>query len=230
MPQAYRNLTRLDHNQSKRSHMPKPKVLVADDHVILAQGLSALLRNDFELTGIARDGHELIELAKTAKPDVIVTDISMPTLNGVDAVRQLQSQGITAKVIVLTQHKDPQIAAEAFRAGVSGFLVKQAAGEELVSAIREVLQGRSYLTSLIAKDLITVLVSRPGEGGNGLTPRQREILQLFAEGKTAKEVATSLKISVRTAEGHKYEIMEALGVKTSAELVQHAIRLGLIPV
>jgi DNA-binding NarL/FixJ family response regulator len=210
--------------------MPKPKVLVADDHVILAQGLSALLRNDFELTGIARDGHELIELAKTAKPDVIVTDISMPTLNGVDAVRQLQSQGITAKVIVLTQHKDPQIAAEAFRAGVSGFLVKQAAGEELVSAIREVLQGRSYLTSLIAKDLITVLVSRPGEGGNGLTPRQREILQLFAEGKTAKEVATSLKISVRTAEGHKYEIMEALGVKTSAELVQHAIRLGLIPV
>jgi DNA-binding NarL/FixJ family response regulator len=155
----------------------------------------------------------------------------MPSLNGVDAVRQHRNQGVTAKVIVLTQHRDPKIAAEAFRAGVSGFLVKQAAGEELVAAIREVLQGRSYLTTLIAKDLLTVLLEAQGKASeekSELTARQREILQLFAEGKTAKEVASLLNISTRTAEGHKYEIMEALGAKTSAELVQHAIRLGLI--
>jgi DNA-binding NarL/FixJ family response regulator len=213
--------------------MPKPRVLIADDHVILAQGLALLLGEAFELAGMARDGHELVELADRVKPDVIVTDVSMPSLNGMEAVRQLRSRGITAKVIVLTQHKDPQIAAEAFRAGVSGFLIKQTAGEELVIAIREVLQGRSYLTSLIAKDLITLLLdsqSKVEDGKSKLTPRQREILQLFAEGKTAKEVAASLSISVRTAEGHKYEIMEALGAKTSAELVQHAIRMGLISV
>jgi|SRR5215471_15575320 len=213
--------------------MPKPRVLIADDHVILAQGLALLLGDAFELAGMARDGHELVELADRVKPDVIVTDVSMPSLNGMEAVRQLRSRGITAKVIVLTQHKDPQIAAEAFRAGVSGFLIKQTAGEELVIAIREVMQGRSYLTSLIAKDLITLLLdsqNKVEDGKSKLTPRQREILQLFAEGKTAKEVAASLSISVRTAEGHKYEIMEALGAKTSAELVQHAIRLGLISV
>lgn len=213
--------------------MPKPLVLVADDHVIVGQGLLALLREDFEVVGLARDGHELVQLAKETKPDVIITDISMPSLNGMDAVRQLRNHEIAAKVIVLTQHKDPQIAVEAFRAGASGFLVKQAAGEELVTAIREVLQGRAYLTTLIAKDLITVLLDaqgKPGEGKSRLTPRQREILQLYAEGKTAKEVASSLNISVRTAEGHKYEIMEAIGVKTTAELVQHAIRLGLVSV
>jgi DNA-binding NarL/FixJ family response regulator len=213
--------------------MARPKVLIADDHVILAQGLVALLRDDFEVVGIARDGRELLEFVKLFQPDVIVTDISMPSLNGMDAVRQLRTQGTHAKVIVLTQHKDAHIAAEAFRAGVSGFLIKQAAGEELISAIREVLQGRSYLTTLIAKDLITILLEaqdKPTEPRSKLTPRQREILQLFAEGKTAKEVASSLNISVRTAEGHKYEIMEALEAKTSAELVQHAIRLGLISV
>ena len=211
--------------------MPKPSVLVADDHMILAQGLAALLRDDFELVGLARDGRELVELARLTNPDVIVTDISMPLLNGLDAVRQLRSDGVTAKVIILTQHKDPHIAAEAFRAGISGFLLKQAAGEELVAAIGEVLQGRSYVSTLIAKDFIGMFLDNPGNGKEGnskITLRQREILQLFAEGKTAKEVAAALNISVRTAEGHKYEIMEALGAKSSAELVQHAIRLGLI--
>ena len=214
-------------------NIAKPRVLLADDHAILAEGLSLLLRDDFELVGSARNGRELVELAKQSKPDVIVTDISMPSLNGLDAVRQLRSQGVTAKVIVLTQHQDPSIAAEAFRSGVSGFLVKQAVGEELVQAIREVLKGRYYLTTLIAKDLIGLLLeaqNTEGEGKAKLTSRQREILQLFAEGRTAKEVASSLDISVRTAEGHKYEIMEALSAKTSAELVQHAIRLGLISI
>ena len=213
--------------------MPKPRVLLADDHLVFAHGLVALLRDDFELVGMARDGYELMDLATKLRPDVIVADISMPSLNGMEGVYQLRCQGVTAKLIALTQDSDPQLAAEAFRAGVSGFLVKQTADEELVGAIRHVLQGRSYLTTLITKDLITVLLQaqgKPAEGKSRLTPRQCEILQLFAEGKTAKEVASAVNISVRTAEGHKYGIMEALGVKTSAELVHHAIRLGLISV
>jgi DNA-binding NarL/FixJ family response regulator len=213
--------------------MPKPKVLVADDHVIFAQGLAALLRDTFDVVGLARDGRELVDLAQKCRPDVIVTDISMPLLNGVDAVRRLRSDGIAAKVIVLTQHRDAQIAVEAFRAGASGFLIKQAAGEELEAAIREVMQGRTYLTSWVAGDLIAALLdaqTKVDAVKDPLTPRQREILQLFAEGRTAKEVAASLSISVRTAEGHKYEIMEALGARTGAELVQHAIRLGLISI
>lgn len=210
--------------------MPKPKVLIADDHLIVAQGLAALLRDEFDLLGVARDGHELVELATKLTPDVIVADISMPSLNGIDAMRQLRKHGVAARVILLTQHKDPRIAAEAFRAGASGFLVKQSAGDELITAIHEALQGRTYLTSLIAKDLIMLLLQTQAKQGNNteLTPRQREILQLLTEGKTAKEAASALNISVRTVEGHKYEIMETLGVKSSAELVQHAIRLGLI--
>jgi DNA-binding NarL/FixJ family response regulator len=208
-------------------------VLIADDHLIVAQGLAALLRDEFDLVGVARNGHELVELARQLTPDVVVADISMPSLNGIDALRQLRKQGVGAKVILLTQHKDPRIAAEAFRAGALGFLIKQSAGDELVTAIYEALQGRTYLTSLIAKDLITLLLQsqakQPGEKSE-LTPRQREILQLLTEGKTAKEVAAALNISVRTVEGHKYEIMETLGVKSSAELVQHAIRLGLISI
>lgn len=213
-----------------KKSMQKPRVLIADDHAMVAEGLSLLLREDFELVGSARDGAELIELAKQTRPDVIVTDISMPLLNGIDAARQMRGHGVAAKIIILTQHKDPHIAAEAFRAGVSGFLLKHAAGEELAEAIREVVKGRSYLTPLIAKDLLSLLLDTPPQenGHSNLTARQREILQLFAEGRTAKEVAASLGISVRTAEGHKYEIMGILGAKTSAELVQHAIRLGLV--
>jgi DNA-binding NarL/FixJ family response regulator len=211
--------------------VPRTTVLLADDHVIVAQGLASLLKADFDLVGIVRDGRELLETARHLKPDVIVTDISMPLLNGVDAVRQLRSEGMHSKVLILTQHTDIHYAVEAFRAGVSGYLLKQSAGEELTLAIQEVLQGRAYLTPLIAKDLITVLMEAQEKGTPGgprLTPRQREILQLVGEGKTAKEIASVLNISTRTAEGHKYELMQALGAKTTAELVQHAIRLRLV--
>jgi DNA-binding NarL/FixJ family response regulator len=214
-----------------RDIMPRITVLLADDHTIIAQGLASLLSESFEVVGTASDGRELIELARKLKPVVIITDISMPLLNGLDAVNQLRSEGIQAKVIVLTQHKEPQFAVEAFRAGVSGYLLKQGAGEELVKAVQEVAQGRFYLTGLITRDLISVLLAARGKDSaaeRSLTSRQREILQLIAEGRTAKEIAGILNISTRTVEGHKYEIMEALGVKTSAELVQQAIRLGLI--
>jgi DNA-binding NarL/FixJ family response regulator len=212
--------------------MSRITVLLADDHVIVAEALSSLLRENFDLIGTVRDGRALLEAASERRPDVIVTDISMPLLNGLDAIRQLRRHGVASKVIVLTQHSETHYAVEAFRAGVSGYLLKMSAGEELVTAIQEAMQGRTYLTPLIAKDLISVLMEAHAEQKEGpeLTPRQREVLQLIAEGKTAKEVANILKISTRTAEGHKYEIMEALGVKTTAELVQAAIRLKLVEI
>jgi DNA-binding NarL/FixJ family response regulator len=212
--------------------MPSPRVLLADDHKILAQGLQLILGDAFTFVGTVADGHALVEAAVRLKPDVVVTDISMPVLNGLDAVRQFRSKGVEAKVVFLTMHADPTLAAEAFRAGGSAFLLKDSAGEELVQAIREILQGRVYLTPRIAKDMISVLMEAKGERTeeNKLTNRQREVLQLIAEGKTMKEVAGILNISPRTAETHKYEMMQVLAVKTTAELIQHAIRLRLVNV
>jgi DNA-binding NarL/FixJ family response regulator len=212
--------------------MPSIKVLLADDHQILAEGLASLLKDAFELVGTVRDGRALLEAAARLKPDVIVTDISMPLLNGLDAIRQFRHSGIEAKVIVLTMHADAHLAAEAFSAGASGFLLKQSAGDELIAAIREIVQGRAYLTPLIAKDMITVLMEakRDPEGESQLTGRQREVLQLIAEGRTMKEIAGILNISARTAETHKYEMMQSLGVRTSAELIQYAIRMRLVSI
>jgi DNA-binding NarL/FixJ family response regulator len=212
--------------------MNSTKVLLADDHVIVAQGLELLLKDSFNLVGTVRDGRALLEAAARLKPDVIIADISMPLLNGLDAVRQLKSDGLEAKVIILTMHADPHLAADAFRAGASAFVLKNSAGEELIQAIHEILQGRAYVTPLIAKDMITVLMEAKSEGGSEakLTSRQREVLQLVAEGRTMKEVAGILNISARTAETHKYEMMSVLGVRTTAELIQYAIRLRLVSV
>jgi DNA-binding NarL/FixJ family response regulator len=212
--------------------MSSPKVLLADDHTIVAQGLESLLKDSFDFVGTVRDGRELLEAAARLKPDVIVTDISMPLLNGLDAIRQMKANGIKAKVIVLTMHADPHLAAEAFGAGASGFLLKQSAGDELIQAIREIMQGRAYLTPLIARDMITVMMEakRDSGGETHLTSRQREVLQLIAEGRTMKEVASILNISARTAETHKYEMMQVLGVRTNAELIQCAIRMHLVSI
>jgi DNA-binding NarL/FixJ family response regulator len=211
--------------------MPKIKVLLADDHTVVAEGLQALLEDTFDLVGFVSDGRALVEAAEKLRPDVIVTDISMPLLNGIDAIRQIRARRHDTRIIVLTMHHDTHLAAEAFRAGVSGYLLKVSAGEELIKAIREVAQGRSYVTTLLAKDLINLLIdaaAAPREGGSPLTARQREVLQLIAEGRTMKEVAGILHVSPRTAESHKYDIMQALGVKTTAELVQSAIRMKLV--
>ncbi len=212
--------------------MNSTKVLLADDHAIVAQGLELLLKDSFNLVGTVRDGRALVEAATRLKPDVIIADISMPLLNGLDAVRQLKTNGVEAKVVILTMHADPHLAADAFRAGASAFVLKNSAGEELIQAIQEILQGRAYVTPLIAKDMITVLMEAKGEGGSEakLTPRQKEVLQLIAEGRTMKEVAGLLNISARTAETHKYEMMGVLGVRTTAELVQCAIRLRLVSI
>jgi len=209
--------------------LTQTRVLLADDHAVVAQGLEALLKDSFDLVGVVHDGRSLLEAAETLRPDVIVTDISMPLLNGLDAIPQIRARLPDAKVIILTMHRETQLAVDAFRAGASGYILKVSSAEELITAIEQVAQGRAYVTTLLSKDLITLLLEagrRPQTGD--LTSRQREVLQLVAEGRTMKEVATILSISPRTAESHKYEIMQALGVRTTAELIQIAIRLKLV--
>jgi DNA-binding NarL/FixJ family response regulator len=210
--------------------MPKIRVLLADDHTLVAEALKSLLAEPFDLVGVVHDGRALVEAAEKLRPDVIVTDISMPLLNGLEAVRQLHERRPETRIIVLTMHRDTHLAASAFRAGVSGYLLKISPSEELVKAIREVAQGHSYVTTLLAKDLINLLMdtATPRENEAPLTPRQREVLQLIAEGRTMKEVAGLLNISPRTAESHKYDIMQALSVRTTAELVQCAVRMKLV--
>jgi DNA-binding NarL/FixJ family response regulator len=205
------------------------KVLLADDHAVVAQGLESLLKKSFDLVGVVHDGRALVDAAGKLRPDVIVTDLSMPGLNGLDAIGQIRSRHPAIKIVVLTMHPDTQLAVEAFRAGASGYVLKVSPAEELIRAIAEVAEGGGYVTPLLAKDLIAILLEARGQAsGTPLTPRQREVLQLIAEGRTMKEVASILKISPRTAETHKYEIMHVLGVKTTAALIQYAVRLKLV--
>jgi DNA-binding NarL/FixJ family response regulator len=211
--------------------MPRTRVLLADDHAVVAEGLEALLKESFELVGVVHDGRALIDAAERLRPDVIVTDISMPLLNGLDAIRQIRARRPDTKLIVLTMHQETQLAVDAFRAGAVGYLLKVSPGEELITAIGQVAQGRSYVSTLLAKDLITLLIEAAKQGSSGdtpLTPRQREVLQLIAEGHTMKEIASILYISPRTAESHKYEIMQTLGMETTAALIQYAVRAKLV--
>lgn len=211
--------------------MKKPRVLLADDHKIVLEGLRSLLSDDFELIGAAVNGRELTEMALRLTPDVIVADISMPLLNGIDAVIQLRSQDCAAKVVFLTMHPDQTYATRALEAGASGYVLKHAASDELVSAIREAMRGGTYISAALRNPALEEAVSHAGPNAKTvleLTARQREVLQLVAEGKSAKEIAHILNISPRTAETHKYKIMDDLGLKSSAELVQYAIRHGLI--
>lgn len=196
----------------------------------MAEGLEALLKHTFDLVAIVHDGRALVSAVEKLQPDVVIADVSMPRLNGVDAIRQVRAARHNTKFIMLTMHADVRLAVEAFRAGASGYVLKDSAGEELITAIQEVRKGRNYLTPLITKDVLEIFLeggtSAPSQGK--LTNRQREVLQLIAEGRTMKEVASILHISVRTAESHKYEMMQVLGVTTTAELIQYAIRINLV--
>lgn len=207
--------------------MSHPRILLADDHQMFAQGLERLLRDEFELLETVENGQELVEAAIRLTPDVIIVDISMPVLNGFDAVRQLKKKGSSAKIIFLTMHADKSLVAEAIRCGASGYVLKQSAGRELISAIRQVCEGKAYLPKIVSNELNESFAGSLSQSLN-LTPRQREVLRLIAQGHTMKEIAAVLGISTRTAESHKYEMMEALGVQTNAELVQYALKLGLI--
>ncbi len=210
----------------------RPRILLADDHQIVLDGLRSLLEADFELCGVVRDGLQLVEQARVLQPDVVVADISMPLLNGIDAVRKLQEQGHTAKVVFLTMHPDVSYLSRAMEAGGSAYVLKHAASDELVSAIRAVLKGGTFLSPQLQSPAVTELLDetkRRTKQTVELTPRQRDVLQLLAEGKSAKEIGALLDISSRTVETHKYKMMDDLGVKTTAQLVQHAIKMGLVP-
>jgi len=214
--------------------MEKPRVLMADDHSILLAGVRKLLEERYDVVGMVEDGRALIEAAERLKPDVILVDISMPLLNGLDAVRQLRKSQPDVKLLFLTMHASPQYATEAFKAGGSGYLLKQSAVSELPQAIEAVLQGKYYLTPSIAKPIIEQALKaeeKPAVKGSiaELTPRQREVLQLIGEGKRTKEVAELLKLSVKTVEFHKNCLMKELNLHTTTELVRYAITQGLTP-
>jgi len=206
--------------------MNRIRLLLADDHVMFAQGLESLLCEEFDLLGTARNGEELVEATLRLQPDVILVDISMPVLNGFDAVRRIREAGSEGKIIFLTMHDDATLLAEAFRCGGSGYILKQAAGEELVNAIREVAQGRNYVSPLVTNLPEEPLMVHAQK--TTITPRHREVLELISRGFTMKEIAARLNISTRTAESHKYEMMQTLGVETTAELITYSLRLGLI--
>ncbi len=207
--------------------MTRPRILMADDHLMLLEAFKALLEPDFEVVGTVTDGRTLLEEFSRLHPDVVLLDVAMPLLNGLDAGRQLKAQQQSVKLIYLTMNPDPDLAGEALRLGASGYVLKSSAAQELKQAIEEALRGRSYITPLITRDVVGSLIQqRPAR--QELTPRQREVLQLLAEGKSMKEVAAILDLTPRTVAFHKYRMMEQLHVKTSAELVKFAVRLGVV--
>jgi DNA-binding NarL/FixJ family response regulator len=211
--------------------MTRTRILLADDHEMLLDGLVSLLGTEFDIVGVARDGRSLVDLARRHHPEVIVVDIAMPQLNGIDAVRILRKESTPSKILFLSMHMDLPIVEEAFRAGASGYVLKVGAVDELIKAIQCVVRGGSYISPVLAGDLISSLLtasSEPVSRQTTLTSRQREVLQLLAEGKTMKEIGALLNISTRTTESHKYEIMRHLGLKTTAELIRYAVRIKLV--
>jgi DNA-binding NarL/FixJ family response regulator len=210
--------------------MTKPRLLIADDHQIFVEGLKRLLNAEFDIAGVVRDGRELVAAAEKLRPDVMVVDISMPMLNGIEAVQHVKKVHPEIKAVFLTMHPDVAYAVSAFKAGASGYVLKNSAPEELITAIREGLKGRTYVTPLIAGKLLKSYESGSHSGADsvpGLTSMQREVLQLLAEGHSVKEIAAILNISAKTVEYHKYRMMEDLGIKTTAELVRYAVKQGI---
>ena len=211
--------------------MTKPRVLLADDHLMVAEGLKGILAEDFELVGIVEDGRAMVSAARELHPDVIVADISMPNLNGIDALVLLKRDCPKVRVVFLTMHRDAAYARRALDAGASGYVLKHSAPAELLLAVRAALAGRTFVTPDLAGELLR-LGKRdsvmPADPVAAITPRQREILQLVAEGKAAKEIGALLGISPRTVEDHKYRLMEALSIVNSAELVHFAIKHGIV--
>lgn len=201
--------------------MKRPRVLLADDHRIVSEGLRTLLEPEFDLVASVEDGRALVEETLRLDPDVVVADISMPLLNGIEAIRQLGKQGCRAKFVVLTMHADATYVGRALEAGARGYVLKHSAPSELLTAIRDALEGRVYVTPKLGRQVF-------GPGGTGgeaptLTPRQREVLQLIVEGRSARQIAELLKISRRTVEFHKYRMMDELGVRTVPELIRWAV-------
>jgi DNA-binding NarL/FixJ family response regulator len=207
--------------------MSRPRILMADDHLMLLEAFKALLEPDFEVVGTVTDGRTLVEEFSRLHPDVVLLDVAMPLLNGLDAGRQLKAQRRSVKLIYLTMNPDADLASEALRLGASGYVLKSSAAQELKQAIQEALRGRSYITPLITRDVVGSLIERRPRH-HELTARQREVLQLLAEGKSMKEVAAILDLTPRTVAFHKYRMMEQLRLKSSAELVRFAVQSGVV--
>ena len=206
------------------------RILIADDHTLMLEGYRLMLEPEFELVGTVEDGQALLIAAKTLKPDIIVLDISMPLLNGIDAAHQLSKLLPSSKLIFVTMHADADYVTAAFRAGASGYLLKRAAASELLTAIREVVKGHQYVSPLVTRNALDCwMASTPaGKVSSELTARQREILQLVAEGRSRKEIAGILNIAVKTVEFHKATLMRELRLKTTADFTRYAMEHGMI--
>ena len=210
--------------------MNRPRVLLADDHRIVAEGVKALLVDDFEVVATVEDGRAMVEAAERLQPEVIIADVAMPALNGFEALARLRKSQPKVKVVFLTMHQNAAYARRALEAGASGFVVKHAAPEELVLAVHAALNGKTFITPSLTKAVVAEAgndARTETEGAKPLTPRQREILQLLAEGRSAKAIANDLAISARTVEFHKYQMMEMHGLQTTAQLIQFAIKHGM---
>ncbi len=212
--------------------MKRARVLLADDHTLLLDGIRLLIEPEFELVASVADGQALLEAAKQLKPDLILLDIAMPLLNGIDAAYELRRTLPSSKVIMVTMHADADYVTEAFRAGASGYLLKRSAGSELLTAMREVLKGNQFISPLVARDALDMLIrSNKHLGrfrGSSLTPRRRQILQLVAEGRNRKEIAAILNVSVKTVEFHKAVIARELNIRTQADYTRYAIEHGIV--
>ncbi|WP_254062533.1 response regulator transcription factor [Acidobacterium sp. S8] len=206
-----------------------PRILVADDHTLVAELCRKLLETEFEVVGVVNDGRTMVRSACELKPDVIVVDIGMPVLNGLDAAKQVKAAMPAVKILFLTMNSHIEVAAEAFRRGASGYLLKTCAATELVTAVHAVLCGKSYISESLCKDEINYLRRKDSKlEDERLTERQREVLQLLAEGKVMKEIGDILNMTTRTVAFHKYRIMESLGARSNAELVRYAVRNHMV--
>ncbi len=211
--------------------MSRVRVLLADDHRIVAEGLKSLLLAEFDLIGVVEDGRAMVDTAKALKPDVIVADITMPHLNGIEALGEIKKFDPSVRIVFLTMHRDVAYARRAIEAGAVGFVLKHSAPEELVLAVRAATQGRIFITPTLAGEVLQVFKQGPSESADPvalLTLRQREILRLLVDGLTTKEIGSKLQISARTVEDHKYRMVDTLQVKGSAELIHFAIKHGIV--
>jgi DNA-binding NarL/FixJ family response regulator len=203
---------------------PLPRLIVADDHCLVAEGIEHLLGEAFDLVDVVNDGNQLIDAVRRQRPDVVVTDISMPGLSGIEALKQLRAEGIRTPFIFLTMHAEPALAAAAMRAGANGYILKYAAGRDLVDAVRQVLDGGIYVTPSVGARYLSSQLQEI----HNLTTKQREVLRLVGQGLRSKQIAASLGLSVRTVEAHKYTMMQILGVHSTIELVKRSDELGLL--
>jgi DNA-binding NarL/FixJ family response regulator len=211
----------------------RPRVLLADDHRMVAEGVKRLLEEEFELVAVVEDGRELVATAQRLRPDVIVADITMPHLNGIDALLQLKLDNPEIRVVFLTMHKDAAYARRALEAGARGYVLKHSAQTELFQAIRAALDGKTFISPTLAGEVfhdLKISPMHPSDPVASLSARQREILQLFAEGCSIKQIASKLDISARTVEYHKYLMMDALKLRGSTELIHFAIKNGIVPI